>query len=238
MAKKHKTVRNRVLIVSDLHIPYEHPDALKFLTALKKLYTPDLVVFTGDEVDNHAISFHNSDPDLHSPGDELTESIKRLKHYYKLFPEAVILESNHGSLVYRKALANGLSKRFLKSYNEILQAPKGWAWHFDYTFNTPIGEVYCHHSKGANALKNSQAIGRSYISGHHHESFSIQYWGHSDALMFGMIAGCLVDTKSLALAYNKNNLKRPVIGCAVVLEGVPILVPMLLDSKGRWTGKL
>jgi hypothetical protein len=53
-----------------------------------------------------------------------------------------------------------------------------------------------------------------------------------------MQVGCLVDKDSLAMAYAKNNLKRPIIGCAMIVEGIPLLIPLLLSKGGRWTGKL
>ncbi len=228
-----------ILIISDLHCPYQHPDTVAFLKAVKAKYKPTRVILSGDEVDNHAISFHDSDPDLDSPGTELKKAIECLKPIYKLFPTAEVLESNHGSLVFRNALASGLSKKFFKSPKEILEAPKGWSWHFSISTNLPNGtSVYFHHSKGANAKKNSQAMGSSFVQGHHHESFEIQYWGNPNALLFGMTVGCLVDTDSLALAYNKNNLKRPVIGLAVIIDSIPQLIPMVLNSKSRWVGKL
>lgn len=232
-----KTYR-RVLVISDLHCPYQHPDAVRFLSALKKKYSPDKVILSGDEIDAHAISFHDHDPDLASAGDELNNAIDALRPLYKMFPDADILESNHGSLVLRKALAHGLPRAVFKSYRDILQAPKGWNWHFDMIVNTPMGKAYFHHSKGGNAKKNSQAMGMSFIQGHHHEQMDISYWGNPNALLYGMTVGCLVDPKSLALAYNKNNLKRPVIGCAVIIEGLPVLIPMVLLKNGRWTGKL
>lgn len=234
MSKIYKSI----LVISDLHAPYMHKDAVKFLAALKKKYQPDKVILTGDEVDLHALSFHDHDPDLDSPGVELEKAIKCLEPLYKMFPNAEVLESNHGSLVLRKALAHGMPRSVFKSQRDILRAPKGWNWHFDYLVNTPRGKVYCHHSKGVNAKKNSQALGFSYLQGHHHEIMELSYWGNPEALLFGLTAGCLVDTKSLAMAYNKNNLKRPVIGCAVIIDGMPILHPMLLSKDGRWTGKL
>ena len=236
MAKKKAPIYESMLIVSDPHFPYQHKDIVPFLKHLKKKYKPDLVVFTGDEVDYHAISFHDSDPDLMSAGYELEAAIEELQPIYKLFPEAKIMESNHGSLVLRKALANGLPQKVLRPYNEILEAPDGWEWMFDLTVQTPLGPVYFHHSKGANVLKNSQAMGMSFVQGHHHESFCIQYWGNPNALMFGMTVGCLVDPDSLALAYNKNNLKRPVIGTGLIIKGIPILEPMILGEDGRWIG--
>ena len=229
----------RILIISDLHCPYQHQDAVRFLKAIKSKYKPTRVILSGDEVDNHAISFHDSDPDLSSAGDELQKAIKALKPIYEMFPVAEVLESNHGSLVIRKAIANGLSRKFFRSPGEILEAPKGWTWHFDISLVLPTG-FYCyfHHSKGQNAKRNSQALGSSFVQGHHHEQMDIQYWGNPHALLFGMTVGCLVDDKALAMAYNKNNLKRPVIGCGIISNGIPQLIPMVLSKNGRWTGKL
>lgn len=229
----------RILVISDLHAPYQHQDAVEFLAAIKDKYKPTRVILSGDEADFHGISFHDHDPDLDSAGKELEGTIAALKPLYKLFPKAEVLESNHGSLVLRKALSNGLSRKFFKSPGEILQAPKSWSWHFDITLTLPNDtQCYFHHSKGANVKKNSQALGMSFVQGHHHESFEIQYWGNPNALLFGMTVGCLVDPHSLAMAYSKNNLKRPVIGCAVIIDSIPTLIPMVLNKKGRWVGKL
>jgi len=229
----------RILVISDLHCPYQHKDAIRFLQAVKKKYSPTRVILSGDEADFAGISFHDHDPDLDSPGKELEKAIEALRPLYKMFPTAQILESNHGSLVLRKALANGLSRRYFRTPGEIIEAPKGWTWHFDIVARLPNGtDCYFHHSKGANVKKNSQALGMSFVQGHHHESFEIQYWGNPHALLFGMTVGCLVDSHSLAMAYNKNNLKRPVLGVAVIIDSIPQLIPMVLNGKGRWTGKL
>lgn len=235
MSKQNKSI----LVISDLHAPYQHPDAVDFLDAIKKRFKPTRVILSGDEVDFHALSFHDHDPDLPSPGDELSKAIEALSPIYDLFPSAEVLESNHGSLVIRRALASGLPKAVFKGYGEILQAPKGWTWHFDIVVKLPDGtNCYFHHSKGANVKKNSQALGMSFVQGHHHESFEIQFWGNPQALLFGMTVGCLVDPHSMAMAYNTNNLRRPVIGCAVIIDSKPQLIPMVLSKSGKWVGKL
>lgn len=228
----------RILIISDLHAPYGHQDTVAFLKAVKEKYKPTRVILSGDEVDFHNISFHESDPDLDSSGVELQKAIDALKPIYKLFPKAEVLESNHGSLVMRKAVANGLSRSFFKSYQEILQAPKGWTWHLELTAKLPNGsQCYFHHSKGK-PIKTGQLYGMSHVCGHLHESFDIQYWSTPEDLFFAMTVGCLVDKKSLALAYCKNNMKRPIIGLGLIIDSHPVLVPMRLNSKGRWVGKL
>lgn len=228
----------RILVISDLHCPYQHQDTVAFLKAVKAKYRPTRVILSGDEADFHNISFHDSDPDLDSAGVELDKAITALKPLYKLFPKAEVLESNHGSLVLRKALANGLSKRYFKSPGEILEAPKGWTWHFELTVKLPNGsKCYFHHSKGK-ALKTGQLYGMSHVCGHHHESFDIQYWSTPQNLFFAMTVGCLVDKKSLAMAYSKNNTKRPIVGVGLIIDSQPVLVPMVLLSNGRWNGKL
>jgi hypothetical protein len=197
------------------------------------------VISVGDELDYHAISFHDSDPDLMSAGPELETSIKRLKPIYDLFPEVDLVESNHGSLVYRKQKAHGLPRHVIKSYRDILNAPKKWRWHDDLIINLSDGmKVYICHGKSADVLKLSQSMGMSAIQGHYHEKFEVRYWGNKLGLFFGMIVGCLIENSSYAFNYNKLNLKRPVIGCAVIINGIPILIPMVLNSRGRWIGEL
>ena len=232
--KKHKSI----LVISDLHIPYEHPDTLKFLKAVKKKFSPTTVIQIGDEVDFHALSFHDSDPDLPSAGDELKQAIKKLKAYTKLFPKVTVIESNHGSMVLRKALANGMPKDVLKSYNEILQVPKTWKWVFDLTLHTALGPVYFCHGKSGAAGRLASQYGMSCVQGHYHEKAQITYISTPEKLMFDAHTGCLADDKSLALGYNKINPKRPIVSLIVIVDGIPQIIPMVLNKKGKWIGKL
>ena len=228
-----------VLIISDTHFPYQHPDCIAFLTAIKKKFKPDKVVHIGDEIDGHAISFHPSDPDLASPGDELDLAIKRLQPLYRLFPKVDVVESNHGSLVYRKGKVHGIPRHVFKSYREVIGAPKGWNWHFDLTLKMSNGqEVYFCHGKSSGPAKLSQSMGMSVVQGHYHERMEIIYWANPTGLYFDMRVGCLIHDDSLAFSYNNTNLKRPLIGTGIILDGQPRLLPMILDKRGRWNGKL
>lgn len=111
---------SRILCISDLHFPYCHPDALDFLSKIKITMQPTRIIIGGDELDYHAMSFHNSDPDLDSAGVELTKALGYIETLHKMFPVADILESNHGSMAYRKAKFNGMPRHLIKSYNEVL----------------------------------------------------------------------------------------------------------------------
>lgn len=46
-------------------------------------------------------------------------------------------------------------------------------------------------------------------------------------LIFGVSVGCGIDHKAYAFAYGKENTRKPVVGCSVVLQGkLPINIPM------------
>lgn len=225
-------------MISDLHCPYQHPDAVRFLTACKTKYKPDTVICIGDEVDFHALSYHESNPDLPSAGDELLQAIIALQPIYKLFPKCTVIESNHGSMVLRKALTGGIPSAALKNYNDVLEAPKGWKWVDDNIVNTELGPIYFCHGKAAAAGRLASQYGMSTIQGHFHEKAQIHYISTPERLMFDLHTGCLADDKSRALQYNKINPKRPIVSLAVVLNGIPHIVPMVLNKNHRWTGKL
>lgn len=226
---------SRILLISDLHCPYNHSDSYAFLKHLKEKHKPDRVICLGDEVDFHALSYHESDPDLDSSGPELAKAICALKPLYKLFPVVDVLESNHGSLVYRKAKSAGIPRHALKRYREMLEAPKGWRWHFDLRLKMSNGmNLYLHHGKSAKPQALSQREGCSAAQGHFHTKFSVFYWRNSQGLFFDLHCGYLAHHDSLAMAYDKSNLEKGIVGCAVILNGMPKLEPMVLDSNGRW----
>lgn len=231
-------MNHSILVIPDQYFPYAHKDIFPFLQAVKKQYKPDLVINLGDELDYHALSFHDSDPDLYSAGHELERAIEAISPMYKMFPKMELLHSNHGSMVFRKALSHGFPRQVFKSYREMITASQTWRWHEDLIIKTPLGRVYFCHAKSSDAMKLSQSMGMSAVQGHLHEKFELKYWGNKLGLFFAMNSGCLIDNDSLAYAYNRLNLKRPVIGCSVIINGIPKLIPMVLNHYGRWTGEL
>lgn len=220
---------SRILVISDMHIPYNHPKMLEWLQGLKDKYKPTRIICVGDELDKHSLSFHLHDPDLHSAGHELEASKKVIKQLYAMFPEMDLLESNHGSLHLRKAFANGIPKAYIKSYNEILGVGDGWKWHHDLIVKLPNGQsCYFTHGKSANGLRLSQNMAMNVVQGHHHSEFNVSYWSNPLNLFWSMQVGCLVDDKSLAMAYNKLTMKRPIIGTGLIIDGKPVLETMEL----------
>ena len=232
-SKEHEN--QRILLVSDMHLPYGHQDTLPFLAYLKAKYKPTRVICLGDELDKHSLSFHSHDPDLASPSDELARALPMIKQLKKMFTKMDILESNHGSLAYRRAKANGIPRGYLKSYNDVLGVDSDWVWHYEMTITLPNGnKVYLHHGKAADIKKLSTSLGMCAVSGHYHQTFKVDYWANSLGLYWGMNVGCLIDDKSLAFAYNNCNLHRPLIGTGLIIDSQPVLAPLLMDENGSW----
>jgi hypothetical protein len=228
----------RIYCISDPHFPYHHPQSFDFHEAVKQKYNPDRIICLGDELDHHRGSFHIPEPELPSWEDELVKGLSCIKSLEQIFPRMDLLESNHGSLWFRQAKAAGLPRRLLKTYEQVLET-KRWKWHFDLTIRMPDRKyVYFHHARSVNCLLTSKNMGMSAVQGHHHHLFSIQYWGNELALNWAMQLPCMADKDSLAQSYGKNNLQRPIVGCGIILHGQPRLLPMVLDKRGIWDGRI
>lgn len=239
MGKKKAKSYERILFLSDLHIPHHTPYLIPYLKLVKKTFKPDKIISLGDEVELNSVSFHEKNPDLPGPGDELKMIHQTIKLLYDIFPEVDVVESNHGSLYYRRAAASMLPKHVIKSYQEILNAPRGWKWHNDMTVYASDGNpIYVCHGQSSDVLRNSKNKSMNYIQGHHHSKFEIRYWANSLNLYWGVTSGCMIDYKSLAFEYGRLMLDKPIIGCTIVINGHPRLIPLILDNNGRWIGRL
>ena len=228
----------RILVISDMHIPYHHKDSFAFLKEIKKQYKPDFIVNIGDLLDFHAISMHSHNPDLPSAGDELRLAKEYIKELESVFPNMIEVESNHSSMVYRRALKYGMSTEFLKSYGDFLGTKK-WQWTDDLTLvMSNKQKCFFTHGRATDVLKVSQTMGMSAVQGHYHTKFLIQWWANPDNLYFAMNVGCLINQKSMAFGYAKNFKTRFIVGCGIIIDGVPRLLPMMLNARGRWTKKL
>ena len=228
----------RILIISDTHAPYHHKDAIRFLTAIKEKYDPDRVIHIGDEADKHALSYHDSDPDLDSAGRELEQAKEFLWKIEELYPRMTVIESNHGSLALRKAKTAGIPRAYLRPYKEIYETPK-WNWVPHLTLTLPNGQP-CHfvHGLSANTRTLTLSKGMSAVQGHYHEKFEIVYWGNEERLNFGMTVSCLIDDDAMAFNYNKVFVKRPIIGCGMIIDSQPKQIPLVKKTNGRWNGRV
>ena len=212
---------NNILVIGDLHEPFCLDSYLKFNTDLYTKYNCNEVVFIGDVIDGHAWNYHEHNPDGKSPGDELIDSIARLKRWYKAFPKATILFGNHDLLIARKIKTAGLSEKFMRPLKEIIEAPTGWNFKLDYIKDDVL---YTHGSIG-NAIKRARDSRISTVQGHLHSQSFIEYSVSIKDKIFGMNVGCGIDRELYAFEYGKFMTKKPIIGSGLVLDNgrLPII---------------
>jgi hypothetical protein len=184
------------------------------------------------------MSFHPSDASLYSAGDELKAAREVIWQIEELFPKVTVIESNHGSLAYRKAKVAGIPKEMIRPYKSVLDV-KHWNWERHLTITLPNNQpVFFTHGQSANTRTFTLNKGMSATQGHFHEKFEIVYWGNEERLNFGMTVGCLIDDNSMAFQYNNVFVKRPIIGCGMIVDSQPMLIPLVMGKNGRWNGRL
>ena len=78
----------RVLVVGDIHAPFELEGYLEFCQETYAKYNCNQVVFIGDIIDNHYSSYHETDPNGMGGGEELSYAIDDVKRWADAFPVA------------------------------------------------------------------------------------------------------------------------------------------------------
>lgn len=225
-----------MLLIGDHHSPYHHIDYLDFLKAVNKKYNCKLQIHLGDEVDSHAISFHDSESELLSAGDELNAAIDSLVPWNKAFPKLKLLSSNHGSLIFRRLKSQGIPVTYIRPLKEIYNTPM-WSWHDEIILRTNAGDVYLCHGKSGVYNKLAREIGCSAVQGHFHSKLEITWCNSVFNQRFSMFVGCGINIDSLAFAYGKNHIPTPMLGCGIIdAQGMPHIIKMNLTKSNRWNG--
>ena len=223
----------RVLVISDIHAPYDLDGYLDFVVQTYKRYNCNEVVFIGDVIDSHYTSYHETSTAALGAGDELSYAIERLARYYKEFPEATVLWGNHDRLVMRKAQTGGIPAEWIKDISEVLEVPN-WNFMHDYYLD---GVRYTHGDASGQAKTAMMRDGISTVCGHFHTQFYVQYQVGINQRIFGMQVGCGIDDEAKAFSYAKGG-KKSAIGCGVVIGGkTAIAVPMELGQTKYNTDK-
>ena len=204
---------SRVLVIGDLHEPFCLDSYLKHCKDTYAKYNCNQVIFIGDVIDNHYSSYHETDVDGMSGGDELDAAIKRLRRWYKAFPDAHVTIGNHDRLIARKAQTGGIPSRWIRDYSEVLGTP-GWK----FVERVVVDDVQYVHGEGGTAKTKCKADMMSTVQGHLHTQCYTEWAVGMKFRVFGMQVGCGIDHESYAMSYAKAG-KKPAIGCGVVIGG-------------------
>lgn len=219
-------VKSRVLVISDLHFPFQHPKALDFISKTIQKYHINDIYATGDLLDNHYSSFHDTSTSASMTANaELEEAIKGITELAKLCPRLKVAIGNHDAIPDRHAFKAQLSPSWIKSIKEVLLdygAPVD-NWEFADSFIHGDNEFFlCHGLGGAAKNRMINNVGMSVVQGHYHNKTSLEYNSTKAGTKWAMQLGALVDDKSYAMAYAKffpDSYKS----VGVIIDGVPTI---------------
>lgn len=224
---------SRVGIIGDTHVPYCLDGYLEFCQETFKAWGVDRVVHIGDLVDHHSLSFHDSEPMLQGAYGEMLDARKELKPWYKAFPKLQICGGNHDLIPARQLKKIGMDADvWMRPLAEVYDFPKGW----EIVDTLEIDEVLYHHgytANGTNGFRND-AIKRMTrtVSGHAHGNAGVSATASNHRLVWGMAVGCGIDVESMAFAYGKHFLQKPIIACGIVIDGkTPVVEYMDLGES-------
>lgn len=201
--------------IGDTHFPFEHRHYLDFCQQTFKRFKCKTIVHQGDVTDNHSLGEWDHDPDGFSGGTEAKQARKSIKKWSKAFPKLLIAIGNHDNRIFRKAMKHGISRSWIKSYNEFWESPKTWQWQPSFDIK---GVLITHGTKSGKYAALQTAIGKrqSVVIGHTHTFGGVQYSASHKDIIFGGNAGCGIDIKRYAFAYGKEFDNRPTLGCLIV----------------------
>ena len=214
--------QTRVLVIGDIHEPFCLDGYFEFCVEQYLKYQCNKVVFSGDIIDNHYSSYHETDADGLGGGDELELATIKLKRWYAAFPDADILIGNHDRMIMRKAQTSSIPTKWIKEYKDVLEVPD---WRF--VDRLVIDNVQYIHGEGGEAKVKAISDMMSTVQGHYHTKAYVQWFVGQKFKIFAMQSACGIDHDSYAMAYAQRG-KKPAIGCGVVIGG-EIAINLLMD---------
>ena len=218
----------RRLVIGDLHLPYTHPNYLSFCVSIYDKYSCNAVSCTGDIIDSHFASFHQTSTETHGAKYELDMAIDQMKDWTTTFEHVSVTLGNHDLIIARKSEEAGIDKRFVRKLNEVLKCPK-WKFEEQFVFDDVL---YTHGTgcSGKGIIKRVQNWGSSIVQGHIHTQAFIDYTASLKDLKYGCQVPTGIDYKSFAYGYAKFHTAKPILGVAVILDNgkLPIIETMQL----------
>lgn len=231
------------MAIGDTQIPFMHQDAIPFLKAIYKKYKPNHVVQIGDLFDQYFANAWGKSPAADSTMQELEAGLDQLHtEFLPIFGKTpvTIIIGNHDERIFKRADEAGIHSKFMKTMREIYELPEK----IDLTYSKVIdGVTYIHgHTTKCTAQTATEVLTHEYetpvVYGHFHSRANITFLANRRRLVWGFNLGCLIDRHAYAFSYGANYKDKPILGCGIVADGLPLYIPMILDSKSRWVGKL
>lgn len=214
------------LVIPDLHAPYHHPRALRWLKQVAERWSIDQVVCIGDEADLYQLSQYHKRPDIPDLKQELKQLRRAVRQLASLFPVMLLCNSNHVERMKKRVIEAGLPAELLTSWADIIGAPAGWRWADRWVLDRV---VYTHGSefRAKTAARQALDLYRSnVVIGHLHQQAGVYYRKTTAGQLWCLQTGCLVNHRHPVYDYSRLHHDKPVLGCGIVKTGgVPIFLP-------------
>jgi hypothetical protein len=198
------------------------------------LWQCERIIHIGDLADFHAASFHDSEIGFFDVVSEMDAAREQIQHMQDVFgPDVEVLQGNHDANLGRKMKAAGLDPSLLRKPADIWGVD--WRFHRRYEKLMIDDVIYMHGDQGkggkAPALAKAEGEWMSVVCGHHHSAAGVWYGCNANTRYFGMNVGCGVDHRHAVMAYGATFAAKPMLGCGVVIDGVPYFEPMPLRNR-------
>lgn len=204
----------KVMVVSDLHFPFEDKESINITKKVAQLYKPNYFVINGDLVDMYSLSFWDKNPDNFDVKHELNLAKSYLKDMRKLLGKdttMVYLEGNHEARLQRYLWKNpelaNLDVLKMENLLDLDELNIKWVGgEMDYWKKTSgsynIGDTRIMHGdnrmNGASTSKYSgysikntvQTTRKNTVIGHVHRG-AVHYNTNEDGTLIGLENGCL-----------------------------------------------
>ena len=226
-------LKGNIGIMSDSQLPFEDPDSLKFYRKIAKKYNIKHWFHVGDLVDGYNWSRYDKHPSAPNPDEEVEMVRKRFKQWGKYFPNVNCIIGNHDARLMKSLVTAGLSEKimpFSRCMKTIFNAPDGWTFHESLIIKTKGGPFRLLHGDetGCSSIpyRTITKTLMSAIKGHFHSSSYVCHRNVNGKLIYDVQVGCTMGDNTVASKYNKRDTLRPLKNCAVILDGVPHIIPM------------
>jgi hypothetical protein len=217
---------SNILHIPDLHSPFIHKRALKFVKEVYNKYNCNEVVFGGDVFDLYSWSRYPTDTNTLTGRVEFQRAKRQISSWVDAFPIATITIGNHDLRLLKRLRESRIPPEMvITNFCDIWNLPNTWNWVDSYKKD---GVVYIHGARsGENAhVSNAKDYRCSVVSCHTHSTAGVEFMSNRENTIFAMNTGCLVNDREVGFAYANELTRRPVLGCGVILDGFPVFIPL------------
>jgi predicted phosphodiesterase len=250
----------RIVILSDMQIPYHDKKAVKLVQQFVKDYQPDQLFCVGDEADSPEPSRWNKGTAGEFSG-TLQKGLDQTAEIMKTFKEAIgdkpfhVMRSNHGDRIqhYINRYAPALASLRELEYSKLLRYRENEITYHDKIYQFAPGWIMAHgdegnliRTAGGTAMSLARKTNSSVVCGHTHR-LGIQHEhsgfnGKIQNRLYGVEVGHLMDLSKASYLNTGSANWQQGIGILYVDKGkvVPSVVPLNGTSfvvEGKQYGK-